>query len=175
MPPSIYSNCSVVFYCCICQRDGSISGLAFHEQHPNSSLCPSAPPSLNILYAHLRGSSTSYCLRGYYNDKFTHCAEKGGKEMVILTVFSPFVLNSNELFCIFPAPATYRLPSQFQQSAADHHLKLSWKRLDWRGGVKSWVFCLIRMLPSHCRNTIQIISCQRFTQALPNAAHLASQ
>lgn len=76
-PPSIYSNYSVVFYCCICQCDGSISGLAFHEQLPNSSLCPSAPP-LNILYAHLRGSSASYCLRGYYNDKSAHCAEKGG-------------------------------------------------------------------------------------------------
>lgn len=128
-----------MFYCCICQCDGSISGLAFHEQHPNSSLCPSAPP-LNILYAHLRGSSTSYCLRGYYNDKSAHCAEKGGKEKVILTIFFTFCLEFKWAILHFSASATDRLPSQFQQSTADDHLKLSWQRLDWRGGVKSWVF-----------------------------------
>lgn len=106
----------------------------------------SVSPLLNILYAHLRGNSTSYCLRGYYNDKSAHCAEKGGKEKVILTVFHLLSWIQMSYFACFTASATYRLPSQFQQSTADRHWKLSWKRLDWRGRVKSWVFVVISLL-----------------------------
>lgn len=163
-----------MFYCCICQCDGSISGLAFHEQHPNSSLCPSAPP-LNILYAHLRGSSTSYCLRGYYNDKSAHCAEKGGKEKVIFNSFfhllSWIQMSYFAFFCIRHLPFALTIPTIDGRWSFEVVMATSW--LAWRG--KELGFCLIHMVSSHCCNTIIQIICQKCTQPLPNTTNLASQ
>lgn len=64
---------SFFFYCCICERDSSITEPAFST---NCALCPSVPP-FKILCAHLQAISTSNSLRGHYNDKVVNCAEGG--------------------------------------------------------------------------------------------------